>query len=361
MILENITQPDAGTTLDALKSLLARSSPTRIDIAVAYITSGGAEALIRELVKAAPGVGTRWLTSFDYWRTEPVALEAIRDLANAKVRIHDSSVLDRERCMPVRPFHPKTFIFTGVDGDFVLAGSGNLSKSGLKRGHEAGIVVGAAKPPAKNAAAAAVAQSIDGFRAWFDVLWNDADPLSPALLRRYAASYESQPNLSHPTPTDDDTAPERTKSGQISAANLRKLRACRNLWIEAGQLGENLGKNKPGNQLMMKRLTRVFFGIEARDVPRDTALGQVELNYHGSLGGGSLTFSNNGMDKITLPAPGHAGPPKYDGEDLLFRRVAPGVFELSLGTKRQKGDWLRRSRRIDAAFKLQGGRQWGVF
>lgn len=359
MILESITQPSGGTTLDAISSMLKRSNPTRIEIAVAYITSGGAEALLETIAKAAPGVTTRWLTSFDYWRTEPVALEAIRDLAKAKVRIHDPSVLDRKRCMPVRPFHPKTFIVSGDDADFVLVGSGNLSKSGLKRGHEAGLVLGATKSPTKDAATDV--QIVESFRNWFGALWNAADPLDDTLLRTYTASYESQPNLSSPAPTDDDIAPENTKNGQISADDLRKLRACRNFWIEAGNPGKNLGSNKPGNQLMMKRLSRVYFGIDAKDVPKDTALGKIELHYQGSAGGGSLTFSNNGMDKITLPAPGHLGPPSYDGEDLLFRQVAPGVFDLTLGSKRQKAEWVRRSRAIDAAFKMQGGRQWGVF
>jgi HKD family nuclease len=361
MILEAVTQPSGGTTLDALATILNRSKPSRIDIAVAYITSGGAEALIAKLAKAAPGVETRWLTSFDYWRTQPIALKAIRGVAKAKVRIHDPSVLNRKRCMPVKPFHPKAFIFTGTDADFVLAGSGNLSKSGMGKGHEAGIVVGVEKPPPKNAAAANAAQTVQSFRDWFDALWNAADPLTDALLQRYTSSYESQPNLSNPTPTDDDTAPEETRNGQIPPDDLRKLRACRNLWIEAGNPGKNLGNNKPGNQLMMKRLSRVFFGMDADDVPQNSPLGQVELRYQGGVGGGSLTFSDNGMDKITLPAPGHPGPARYDGETLLFHQVALGVFELSVGTRRQTNDWLRRSRAIDAAFKMQSGRQWGVF
>lgn len=113
---------------------------------------------------------------------------------------------------------------------------------------------------------------------------------------------------------------------------------------------------------MMKRLTRVFFGFEADDVPRDTLLGPVLIVYGGhDPHVCSLTFSNNLMDKLTLPIPGVDGPAKYDNENLLFERVGPDLFRLTVGTSADKVQWRRRSRDIDAAFKMGGGRAWGVF
>lgn len=363
MILETIRQPTGGSTIEMLVSILNRAAFDRIDIAVAYITAGGAEALVEELVAAAPGVTTRWLTAFDYWRTEPVALETIRNLVKAKVRIHDPSVLKRKRCMPIRPFHPKTFIFTGPEADFVLAGSGNLSKSGLRRGHEAGIAFGAIKPLTKDAATLTAANAVGDFGAWFNELWTEAEPLDDTLLQRYSASYESQPNLKYPTPTDDDIAPEETERGQISGTAIRKLRACRHLWVAGGRISPNLGKNRPGNQLMLKRLTRVFFGISALDVPRKTHLGYFLVGYDGGHARQcSLTFAHNGMDRLTLPLPGTEGPPKYDDENLLFRRVGASRFDLVVGTNSQLASWEKRSKAIDALFQMSGGgRAWGVF
>lgn len=363
MILESITQPSCGSTIEKLASILDRSTFTRIDIAVAYITVGGAEILIDELAAAAPGVPTRWLTAFDYWRTEPLALETIRSLVKAKVRIHDPSVLARKRCMPVRPFHPKTFIFMGPKVDFVLAGSGNLSKSGLRRGHEAGLVVGAPKPHGTDAARVAAGNAIGEFGTWFKTLWTQAEPLKDPLLQRYTASYESQPNLKHPTPTDDDIVPEETKPGQIEATTLRKLRACRHLWVAGGKITPNLGINRPGNQLMLKRLTRVYFGFPAIDVPRKTHLGYLRIAYNGRPSREcSLTFAHNGMDRLTLPMPGLEGPPKYDHEHLLFRQIGPSEFNLVTGTKAQLASWKKRSKAIDASFQMSaGGREWGVF
>jgi HKD family nuclease len=365
VIIESITQPGGGSTLDAVCAAAERAKPSRVDIAVAYITTGGADALIaglaERLADAAPNVETRWLTSFDYRRTEPLALETIRKLPKTKLRIHDASVLRRKDCTPVKPYHPKTFIFEGAAADIVVAGSGNLSKSGLRHGHEAGIVIGFDKPLTNGSAAAAAA--IDQFRAWFESLWDGADEADDALLKGYAASYESKSNLINPTPTEDDLTPEATGPGQISPTDLRKLRACRHLWVAGGNITPNFGDNRPGNQLMLKRLSRVFFGFEALDVPKKTPLGHIFI----SFGGGavrecSLTYARNGMDRLTLPIPVTEGPPKYDNENLLFRRLGAGKFELIVGSKAQMGVWNKRSKAIDASFKMaSGGRAWGVY
>lgn len=113
---------------------------------------------------------------------------------------------------------------------------------------------------------------------------------------------------------------------------------------------------------MMKRLTRVFFGFPPDHVPRDTSIGRVQIAYNGyDPHDCSLTFSNNHMDKLTLPIPGVDGPVKYDSENLLFQRVGLGLFSLTLGTNAEKNQWRRRSREIDANFKMSGGRAWGVF
>lgn len=265
--------------------------------------------------------------------------------------------------MPLRPFHPKTFIIRGPEAEFVLAGSGNLSKSGLCRGHEAGLAIGLEKPYAKGSAASVAANAVGEFGAWFDALWGDAKPLSDSLLRRYTDSYESQPNLTYPTPTDDDIVPQETRRGQITATDLRKLRACRHLWVSGGKITPNLGEDRPGNQLMLKRLTRVFFGIPAIDVPRKTHLGYVHISYDGGVAREcSLNFAHNGMDRVTLPLPGTEGPTKYDNENLIFRRIGPGRFDLVTGSKAQLASWHKRSKSIDASFQMPaGGRQWGVF
>ena len=79
----------------------------------------------------------------------------------------------------------------------------------------------------------------------------------------------------------------------------------------------------------------------------------------GVAGQYSLTYSDNKMDKLNLPMPGSDGPPSYDNQWLLFRRMAPKEFRLTLGAKSDRATWLKSSRAIDGAFKMSSGRKWG--
>jgi hypothetical protein len=113
---------------------------------------------------------------------------------------------------------------------------------------------------------------------------------------------------------------------------------------------------------MMKRLSRVYFGFEPFSVPENTLIGSVKTQFDGgSSRQYSLTYSDNKMDKLNLPMPGSDGPSEYDNEYLLFRRIAPGAFRLSLGSAAAKADWAKKSRAIGGAFRMASGREWGVF
>lgn len=359
-----IAQPKINSTLDAIASVLGSGSTVQIDIAAAYVTTGGVRDLLLKMdgVLAAswPKVRKRWLVSFDYFRSEPVALGMLRDLPKSDVRVHDAARLISQKCTPTVPFHPKAYTFRAADRHAVLAGSGNLSRSGLSRGYEAGLFLEVSNPVGANEKA--IEKSVQGLQKWFDLTWKDAEPLSNQLLARYQSLYETTAQLRHPTPTDDDTfAPTGPRS--LSPDDLVKLRACRRFWIEAGNITKNLGPSKPGNQLMMRRYSRVFFGVPATNVPQNSPLTKVEISYNGvPKDDCSLTFSDNGMDKLTLPVPGAGGPPSYDNRNLLFTRVRPGVFKVELGTSSQKTSWLKNSNAIGASFSmLPSGRQWGVF
>jgi hypothetical protein len=186
--------------------------------------------------------------------------------------------------------------------------------------------------------------------------------VSEQLFDRYERLYESLPNLVSPTWTEDDIAPPPASRSSLAAEDLRKLRACRHFWIEARNITRNRGKHLPGNQLMMTPLSRVFFGVPAAAVPHNSPLKSILISFNGNDEKQcSLTFSDNGMDKLTLPIPGAGGPPAYDGQNLLFRRVRAGRFELTLGTQSERASWLKRSKAIHAAFKMSSGRIWGVF
>jgi hypothetical protein len=366
IVLDSVTQRVGKSNRDLLSQVLQAAPVGNIDAAVAYVTTGGAQDLIgtmkQALGQAWPNVVKRWLVGFDYCRTEPLAIGTLLALPNSRVRVPDADRVLIQKCIPKWPFHPKTFLFShGTGRHAVFTGSGNASRSGLNTGHEVGVLL-EVRPPL-NAASAPVKAQIDAIQSWFDASWNAAQSVTPARLNRYRLIYESTPQQIHPTFTDDDSTSSTPTNQSLSGKDLAKLRACTNLWVEAGNITPNLGKNQPGNQLMMKRLTRVFFGVPATDVPQNSPLTIVEITFNGiSKPDCSLTFSDNGMDKLTLPIPSAGGPPKYDNETLLFTRVKPGTFRLEIGTPIKAAQWLKRSNAISAAFKMTGsGRQWGVF
>lgn len=358
-----IAQPASRTTLDALQAILQNGEVERLDVAVAYITTGGAYDLLKRaagtLGGAWAGIPKRWITSFDYCRTEPVALDCLLSVPNSSIRIHDAAFCLSHGGAPKVPFHPKAFLISTNQRDFALAGSGNMSRSGLSRGVEAGLVVSVSRdPPGEPTATAA----LEALRTWFTNVWDDAALLTPDLLTSYRQIFEHKENLKAPTPTEDDVASTDTGRGALSTKDLQRLRVCRHFWINAGNVTKNRGPNLPGNQLMMKRLSRVFFGFEPNAVPENTHIGDVEIRFNGgAVGEFSLTYSDNKMDKLVLPIPDAGGPPAYDNEYLLFRKTSPRIFDLTIGTKALKSQWLKRSAAIDCAFRMSSGREWGVF
>ena len=140
-----IAQPAARTTLDAIEDIAKASDLANLDIAAAYVTSSGVYDLLKRINTVLGAdwavVKKRWITSFDYCRTQPVALETLLSLPASSVRIYDASFCLTHAGMPRIPFHPKAFLFRGKDEDFALAGSGNLSRSGLSKGVEVGLTL----------------------------------------------------------------------------------------------------------------------------------------------------------------------------------------------------------------------------
>ena len=247
----------------------------------------------------------------------------------------------------------------------MLHGSANLSRNGLEQGHEVGSLQIVRSP--KNVSDRAVWDSIDSSLAWFDQEWNRATVYG-SLRDSFRTRFDAEV-VKRGAPTEDDAAPaaslDRTKRG-VRLEQIGKLRASHNLWIHAGNLHKNRGPNKPGDQLMMSAMTRVFFGFQPLDVPRDTALGDVHVRH--SISGlvlkRPLRFSNNSMDVLTLPVPESPWPPSYDQRVLLFTKVAAGRelhFELRVGNAREARSWQSKSRSMGTEYAMTSGRAWGVF
>ncbi len=297
-------------------------------------------------------VRKRWLVGIDYCRSDPQALAHLHSLPRSEVRVHDGLfVARRSGCPPRVSFHPKLYLFRGRNGIGTVVGSGNLSQTGLRIGIEAAASIHCVSP-----------RPMAPVTAWYKRLWAAATPLQE-IENAYAREYAAFENRLRPTPVDDDVIPAGAGThGQLAAAQLRQLRVCEYLWIEAGNLHLNRGPERPGNQLMLKRNTRVYFGFQASELEPDTAIGSVAIRYDViERTDCSLRFSNNSMDVLTLPIPGDGGPDKYDREVLLFRRIGVRRFGLSLAHAGDVRYWKRESRRIDGIFQMTSGRRWGVF
>jgi HKD family nuclease len=318
------------------------------------------DVLNKHSVAKSSEIAKRWVTSFDYCRTDPLALDAIRSLPKSTVRIYGADATLSNNGVPEVPFHPKAFLFSAPQKHCALAGSGNISRSGLLRGIELGLVVSIDRN-IKTEEPSAIA-AVEALQKSFEKRWQDSSPLCDLLLSKYKLMYEKAERIKNAVPTEDDTASSDRTRGSLSSDNLKTLRICRHMWIEAGNITPNRGKHVPGNQLMMKRLTRVFFGFDATSISKNSPIGSILLSFNGSLFYSyPLTYSDNAMDKLVLPMPGTDGPDSYDGELLLFEQVGLNRFRLSLGTTQDRSDWLRRSRLVGGAFTMSSGRQWGVF
>lgn len=358
-----IAQPATTTTLDAIEAFAKADDLASLDTAAAYVTASGAHDLLVRMDAALngawKGVKKRWITSFDYCRTQPVALETLLSLPASSVRVYDAHFCLSHSGMPKVPFHPKVFLFRGKEQDYALAGSGNLSRSGLSRGVEVGLTLAVKR---SNPVEPTSAASIKGLRNWYTATWNASDPLDAILLKRYANLFDSVPKLQNPTPTEDDLASGDTTRGALTGTDLQKLRVCSNFWVEAGNITKNRGPKLPGNQLMLKRLSRVYFGFNPAAVPQNTSIGSVNIHFDGGpVDQYTLSYSDNKMDKLNLPMPGAAGPAAYDNRVLLFTQIGADLFNLTVGTNADKGSWLKRSKAIGANFKMSSGREWGVF
>lgn len=364
--IDYIAQPTPRTTSEAIDTILRTPEIERIDVAAAYITSSGVDLLLRTMNDRSCArnmrVVKRWITSFDYCRTDPVALETLIALPSSSLRIHDAWTCLANGGVPKVPFHPKAFLVRSRQYDYVLAGSGNISRSGLSRGFEAGLVIGIDR--LSQSIEPSASKAISAFQRYFASIWKRAIPLRPALLAGYRNLYNSVDHLKNAVPTEDDVATSDTSRGSLSSEDLKKLRVCRHFWMDAGNITKNRGPHLPGNQLMMKRLSRVFFGFEPTALPKDSPVGHVAISFDQEFGAEySLTFSNNGMDKLVLPIPGSGSgaPESYDNKYLLFERIRPRQFRLMLGSRSAATAWRRKSNLIGGAFKMSQGREWGVF
>jgi len=369
MLITSIATQDAtaGKPSAILRHVAEAASAAmfaRLRAAVAYATYAGTRDFVGALESAMNGwydVEKYWLISIDFGRTEAHALEFLQSLPNSEVRIPDAPELLRNSLIPQRCFHPKTFIFDAGPRLAlplgVVVGSANLTLSGIHTGAEHAsscVWLSPLRTVERRSFRAAEAEL-----GWFEVAWGKAVPLTRQLLREYE---RARPSL----PKEDVAESVRP----FAAATRREVEShpglawahSRCFWIQTAELYKNRGPGMPGNQVDMKRGTRVYFGFPPGAVPRNTVLGQITLQYENlSPTARSVRFGNNSMDKVNMPIPGENGPETYDNSVLHFERIGPRRFRLTLGTAADLARWRRRSERQRLRHELAGGREFGFY
>jgi HKD family nuclease len=349
-----IFQPAGSTVSDVLGAALADRRFDELRAAVAYVTASGVQELQQGL--AASALKRSWLTSFDWCRSDPAALSALQQLSLSSVKIHDGrQVVLRPGCQPTTSFHPKSFLFTGPDHALLVVGSANMSRNGLRHGVE---VDAAIEVVGRSKRTEAAWRRIDFARTWFDAEWTKA-PSFAGLTSAYQAQYDRRPPSSAVLEFGDTTSFVRRG---FTAEQLAQVAHSQTMWIEAGRLTARTSAT-PGHQLMMRPLTRVFFGYQPLSVPRKTQLGSVLIRFDGTVHANrTLEFAHNSMDRLNLPPGGANKTTRYDGKILKFTKIALGgevAYELSMISKRARNSLEAASRRLNLSFAMPGGRAFG--
>lgn len=343
-----------------------------IDIPVAYASWSGIKLLQDELGNEVSWqrIEKRFLAGIDWFRSNPIALDTLSSLPNSAVRIFDGRrLVDRKKpCYPFKSYHPKAFIFkknteARVESIGVLAGSGNLSWNGLKKGCELDLWVQNTLVDNPRDC-----QPLQNVCTWFSNMWSDSTPYVQ-IKSKYRDLYDNNKKDSKKTAiTEDDSFPEvSSRYRGLSPQDLNVLRSFDSFWINTGSMYSNLGRDTSGNQLDMKRFTRVFFGFPAENLAKNTAIGSIEISYNGYLHRDRhLRFGDNEMDKLDLPVPGTNSPNSYVNKVLVFsRRVTPAgiVFNMQCNPNPSRKLYRSSSRRVNGLFKFGSGskREFGVF
>ncbi|MBY5162096.1 hypothetical protein [Salsipaludibacter albus] len=360
MELSFIGQPQSGHVLHSLGMQVDLGLFDTVRAAIAYVTVGGVRDLVARIDPGAlDAADKRWLVGIDWFRSDPSALQALDDMVQSEVRVFDGlRVSQRESCHPYTSFHPKCFLLRGPGEMVMLAGSANASSNGFHWGVEVDLLI-------EVMAGGEGEAQIDAAEDWFDRLWATATPW-PTIAHAYGVAHASA-NAARPPRGDDDAAPSDRIGGprRFSVDDLARLRAADDFWIEAGNLHANRGDGLPGNQLMLRAMTRVFFGFPAADVAQDTLVGSLSVVVGGQTHPDrTLRFSNNSMDVLSLPVPGAAGAPAaYDQETLVFSRRAgtsPALFGLRLARQGELRQLRASSRAQGSHWTMTSGREFGV-
>ena len=365
VILQDSNTGRNSRIIAGLETLAASAQFPRVRSAVAYATLHGCQDLIGKYSRSMRNwsrIHKQWLISIDFGRTEATALEFLAALPNSEVRIPDAEDLLRHRLIPARCFHPKTVIFDCGTDELRLPvalfiGSANLTRSGILTGVEHATSMVWLEPLTRSES-----RQFNELREelrWWEEAWQSASILTPSLVTRYNAVRPVLPR------EDSSRSVNRFASPNPRVVEIQPGAAwscARCFWVQTRQLYRNLNFGNIGNQVDLRRGTRVYFGCAPDVVPPNTVMGHVDLQYDQFPPRNcSVRFGDNQMDKINLPVPGEDGPATYDNSVIHFERTGPSRFRIRLGTNAEITQWTQRSELQGLRYTLAGGRAFGFY
>jgi HKD family nuclease len=354
------TTQNRGEMLSTIVRAASTANYDKLTVLVAYATKIGCEILVSELRHACPNwanMTKTWIISLDFGHTQPEALEYLTQLTKSSVAIPNADLVLKANLRPSIRFHPKLYIFEyrSQNKTAMISGSCNLTYAGLYLNTEQATVYIIGQPPSmleKQTIA-----HIEATKKLIQYTCSSATPLTSQILSRYRSlwhpdflpSIERKPSSTILSP---DPSIDEDKAMALSTAS--------NFWIRVTpKVVQNRGPDKPGNQIDMQRGARVFFGFEVANVEVNTHFGAVVITFQRRTSSHQIWYGSNGMDKIALPP---LRPSKtYANRTLLFRRLSNNFFELVIGTSRQASEWRILSLQQHGLFKMQSGREFGVF
>ncbi len=365
IVVQDVHAGRTSVVINRIIELASAARFRRVRVAVAYASYSGCHDLVNALrgrIRNWNTLQKQWLVSIDFGRTETEALEYLWNLPDSEVRIPDAVELLQNTLIPERCFHPKTYVLDGSsesgNAPFgVFIGSGNLTLSGLHTGVEHATSLLWVPPLSRRERA--ILERVRRQFSWWEVVWHDASPLTAEILDRYRNVRPRRPREDAARSVRPFAAAVRSEVG--SSPGIAWAHA-RYFWIQTHELYKNLGRDRPGNQLDMRRGTRVYFGFPPDAVPRNTVLGSLTLQFQDNPSySRSLRFGNNYMDKVNLPIPGEDGPDSYDHSTIRFERLGPQNFRVILGLRNDLRQWRRYSAEQGMLYELAGGREFGFY
>jgi HKD family nuclease len=202
-----------GTTFaDAIEEIVHQGEFDRLDVAVAYATTGGVKIVLDALEGREFQIC--WLLGLDDAITQP---KVLKDLQNRK-----DSHLKVCSLGPGRRFHPKVFRFWSshnVERSALLLGSGNLTNHGLQRNAEAGALL--------------LAQSkgeVKQHREAWQTLDSFGENLSAERLVVYEAEYKRAKKARSKTSKESELA--ILGDGELESENAETIAQSGVCWID---------------------------------------------------------------------------------------------------------------------------------